>query len=144
MADLKVVKEWFKRDVTFANWERDVEVTEDTPERFRFRIYTNNNCYGIGTSQSEGRDPYLGCVASCRTPRAGEHHARGNDLPDGRLNDETWRAILFAIVGYELVKVHHPPSFSSALDIVTGNAPFTSDNPISGGCPTPVVTTSAE
>ncbi len=129
MADLRDVKTWFERDIRFANWERDVEVTEDSPERFHFRIYTDNNVYGIGASTRDGRPSYLGCIACSRKARAGELGARGSDLPDGDFSEETWRHILFAIVGYELVKIHRfkgtpvpmqPDSMYPPMDTIPG------------------------
>jgi hypothetical protein len=49
----------------------------------------------------------LGCGASTRKPRSGEDWTRRNDLPDGPFNEKTWRNILGAIVGYELVKIQN-------------------------------------
>jgi hypothetical protein len=77
----------------------------------RIRLYTETNCYAIvakdrGDPVGELKNAYLGCIASTRKPRAGEDWTRGNDLPDGPFSEETWRKILGAIVGYELVKVH--------------------------------------
>jgi hypothetical protein len=47
----------------------------------------------------------MGCVVSCRKPRAGEDWTRGNDLPDGAYCYETWIKIKNAIIKHELVKV---------------------------------------
>ena len=71
-------------------------------------MYTDTNVYSINAIsriESGIKYTYLGCIASARKPRAGEDHTRGNDLPDGKLNENTWRQILAAIVGYELVDI---------------------------------------
>lgn len=45
---------------------------------------------------------YLGCIVNKRKPRVGEHWTRGNDLPDGKYNKETWNKILNRILAYEI------------------------------------------
>lgn len=74
--------------------------------KYKVRIYTDNNKYGIIARETNGNKGYLGCVASSRKPRAGETWTRGSDLADGPLTKETWYRILGDIVSYELVKVH--------------------------------------
>jgi len=73
--------------------------------KYKVRIYTDNNSYGIIAHETEDKD-YLGCIASSRKPRAGETWTRGRDLADGPLTKETWHRILGDIVSYELVNVH--------------------------------------
>ncbi len=63
-------------------------------------FYTRDNRYSITASET-----YLGCQVSSRKPRAGEDWTRGNDLPDGKFNEETWNEIKNAIISYELVKI---------------------------------------
>lgn len=75
----------------------------------------------------------LGCTASARLARAGEHWHRGSDLPDGPLCEETWRRILAAIVQRELVQVHHRTLATSG---VIGSALWT--GPYRDGAPAPV------
>ena len=80
---------------------------------FRFRIelracvylYTDEYHYQIIAIDREEDDGYLGCQVSSRKPRAGEDWTRGNDLPDGPFNRETWNKILNAMINYELVKL---------------------------------------
>jgi len=99
------VKSDFSR---FKGFEKTVEFTERSECKLRFRIYTFTNSYSIVAviHQEPGRNNYLGCIASSRKPRAGENWTRGNDLPDGPLNVETWNKIKNAIVNYELVQIH--------------------------------------
>jgi hypothetical protein len=117
VSDLKV---WFERDIRYAQWDRDVEIVYDQQaDVLRIRLYTETNSYMITASTEYGRD-YLGCIAWSRKARAGEQSARGNDLPDGPLVEDTWHSILAAIVGYELVKIHRdqcqqPAAASSAI-----------------------------
>ena len=94
------------------------ELVDDGLERFY--IYTRENSYSlyvkyprIGDANDVG---YLGCIASSRTPRAGEDWTRGNDLSDGPLTHETWVRIVQDIVAYEMVKVHHKHSKVTVLD----------------------------
>lgn len=106
------VKNWFERDIRYANWNRDVEVITESDVSLEFRVYTDTNCYRVSAKVREDGTGYLGCIASARKPRAGEDWTRGNDLPDGPLSEETWRNILAAIVGYELVSIarSHKPA----------------------------------
>ena len=53
-------------------------------------LYTDGQKYHIKAT----KDGYLGCVASCRKPRPGEDWTRGNDLSDGKLDEETWNRII--------------------------------------------------
>ena len=108
----EVIEEWFKRDIQWAKWDAEVEVrgaiSGENFNQFAIRIYTDTNCYLISAHIHKDGHGYLGCIASSRKPRAGEEHTRGNDLPDGPLDENTWRKILYSIVGYELVKIHRP------------------------------------
>jgi hypothetical protein len=86
---IEVLKEYENDDETFLN----------------LCFYTEEHQYFIRAIDKKGDDGYLGCMASCRKPRAGEDWTRGNDLPDGPFNEETWRDIVRAIVRYEIVKL---------------------------------------
>ena len=68
-------------------------------------LYTDENCYYINGIERTNGDHYIGCGVSARKKRAGEDWVRGNDLPDGPFNKETWNKIVYAIVNYELVKL---------------------------------------
>jgi len=109
---------WINRDFCRAGGS-DKSVLFEMPlggQAMRFTIFTDTNAYHInardadGSTRADGSPDhgYLGCIASCRKPRAGEDWTRGNDLADGALTEETWRCILADIVAYELVKVHRP------------------------------------
>ena len=67
-------------------------------EEVRVSLFTDGNQYTIKATSTG----YLGCVVSSRKPRPGEDWTRGSDLADGKLNDETWNAILRDIIAYEL------------------------------------------
>lgn len=71
----------------------------------QFSFFTTDHEYVITAKDVEGEDGYLGCQVSTRKPRAGENWTRGNDLPDGPFNRETWDRIIFGVVKYELVKL---------------------------------------
>ncbi len=68
-------------------------------------FYTDEHEYYITAIERKKGDGYLGCGVLARKNRAGEDWARGNDLPDGPFNKETWNRIVYAIVNYELVKL---------------------------------------
>ncbi len=96
------VVEWLNEVKLFApntgqSWnDYVVEDVDDT--RQRMVIYTNDHSYQISFT-----DTYMGCVASCRKPRAGEDWIRSNDLHDGPFSRATFIAVMLDIVGYELV-----------------------------------------
>ena len=74
-------------------------------ERVVLYIYTDSHYYSIVAIDKVNDDGYLGCQASTRKPRAGEDWTRGNDLPDGPFNRETWQKIKDGIIAYELVEL---------------------------------------
>lgn len=89
-------KDWkLKKDLIRVNERRHFH-----SDRIGVLIYTKDHSYQIGAKET-----YLGCIASCRKPRAGEDWTRGSDLPDGKFNRETWERIKNAIARYELVKI---------------------------------------
>jgi len=108
MDKIEQVKKWLNELVFPAEKDNVIQVLDDIEEQnskmLRVCIYTNNHVYYIRAHSGNGHD-YLGCVASCRKPRAGEDWTRGNDLPDGKINKETWNQILKGIIKYELVKL---------------------------------------
>ena len=75
-------------------------------EEFKeFNFFTGEHRYRILAIDRKTSDGYLGCQATVRKRRPGEDWDRGNDLPDGPFNIDTWRDILRAIVRYEVVKL---------------------------------------
>jgi len=78
----------------------------DPGEIYRnFAFYTDEYQYFMTAIEREAGKSYIGCTVSARKERAGENWKRGNDLPDGPFNKETWNRIIYAIVNYELVKL---------------------------------------
>ena len=71
----------------------------DDKSGWSIRLYTAPYEYSVIARPNR----YLGAVASCRSPRAGEKHTRGSDLSDGKFCFETWHRILCDIVAYEKV-----------------------------------------
>jgi len=124
MATLKDLDSWLERFNHFAPVVSHIQIsrnagysTSDGPEyRRTFKIYTDTNCYTINAIERRDHS-YLGCIASCRTPRAGEDWNRGRDLADGELSRETWRRILGDIVSYEMVRVHSKADALKAAEI---------------------------
>ena len=104
-------------------WDRFVErvdATSDEQEEHRgYRMYTAEHRYTIVAVVKQDGHTYLGCQASTRKPRAGEDHTRGNDLPDGGFNHDTWLKIVHAIVAYELVKLE---PVSEPVEVENGGA----------------------
>ena len=101
--------QWIKRDLSsFGQPDRHIKIIENSRVGdcaiLEFEIYTQTNCYHI-LAEEIGDKTYLRCGSSSRKPRAGEGWARGRDLPDGELTEETWHKILSAIVSYEMVAV---------------------------------------
>ena len=71
----------------------------------KFYFYTDDYRYMIVAIDRVNDNGYLGCQVSSRKPRAGEDWTRGNDLPDGPFNKNTWDTIVNAILNYEIVKL---------------------------------------
>lgn len=109
MATIEDLRSWMDRDLgRFAGRATHVLETEiRDQDRCRFRLYTRTNVYTIVAREHGGgtKTGYLGCQASSRMPRAGEDCARGRDLSDGDLSEETWRRILGEIVSFEMVGI---------------------------------------
>ena len=95
---------WIKNEVCpYSNFNDYTHITDDSnpPLRTNVNVYSHDYCYHI-TCTEEG---YLGSSFTCRKPRAGESWHRGNDLPDGKFNRETWESIKAAIIKNEFVKI---------------------------------------
>lgn len=48
---------------------------------------------------------YMGCYLDNRMARPGEAHIRGNDLPDGEYNKDTFKRIMNACIACEVKKI---------------------------------------
>jgi hypothetical protein len=81
----------------------DLGVAGEVSKRVGF--YTEEHEYHISAIERPAGKSYIGCNVLARKARAGEDWQRGNDLPDGPFNKETWNRIIYAIVNYELVKL---------------------------------------
>jgi hypothetical protein len=69
----------------------------------RIHFFTADHVYSISIHWKDKKETsYLGCTVSTRKNRPGEIWNRGNDLPDGKYNDETWEEILRSIIRYEM------------------------------------------
>lgn len=140
MATVDDFRKWFERDVSprYANWDNFVEIDEQSETEISIHIYTDINVFHIVAHNPSlqkyptkektvpyvwvedwwKNEPYeermdnghLGCTVATRKPRAGEKYARGNDLSDGHLSEDTWRSIMGDIISYELVHIHRPKS----------------------------------
>ena len=112
MATLKDFDNWLNNLARFGRINDHVEELNAEVGRKdrRVKIYTDVNYYAISVREPtlDKEDGYLGCITSCRKPRAGEDWTRGNDLADGPLTEETWLRILSDIISYEMVKIHKP------------------------------------
>jgi hypothetical protein len=68
-----------------------------------FCFYTDEYRYRIVAIDRPNDNGFLGCQTSVRKFRPGEDWHRGNDLPDGPFERDTWEKIIKGIVRYELV-----------------------------------------
>jgi hypothetical protein len=76
-------------------------------QRYTIHFYTDSYRYKLTVVVPSGRvaqqNGYVGLSYSERKTLAGEEGHRGNDLPDGVYNQDTWRKVLAAIVRNEMV-----------------------------------------
>ncbi len=116
MENLEQLKKWLSellyRDNNLENYfqiKTSSQRFEGGSEEFTHVVYfyTKYNRLYLVVAPSSSRDGtiYFGCQISDRKPRAGEDWTRGNDLADGKFNQETWNRIKNDIISYELVKV---------------------------------------
>lgn len=106
---MEMLDQWLS-ELVFPGKSKDfIQELEDLGEADqvtkRISFYTDEHEYVINAMERENGKHYLGCQVTARKPRAGEDWTRGNDLPDGPFNKETWNRIIYAIVNYELVKL---------------------------------------
>lgn len=106
IAQLKV---WLNNLIYPGKYDDFVEVIEyyknDEQEDLRICFYTEEHQYIIRARDVKNEDGYLACGVVCRKARPGEDWIRGNDLPDGPFNEDTWNNILKGIIRYEMVKL---------------------------------------
>jgi len=106
MANDKAQPEYIKK---LGDWISELEsrwgkkhkaIWEYDEDSVRVRLFTDGHEYFIRASAD-----YLGCGANTRKPRPGEDWNRGNDLHDGKFNEESWIGILKDIVANELMSI---------------------------------------
>lgn len=103
------LKEWF--DELLGGYSQEMYINnlsgqgDGVSVKYKFEFYTDTYKYHIVSIDRNKDEGYLGCVASCRKPIAGEGWHRGNDLPDGPFTKETWDKIVRGIVRYELIQL---------------------------------------
>lgn len=148
MSKMDMLDQWLKNLVRRSRVELFIKVTCEEGEggekgysiRKRIHFYTNDYVYSITAHDRSKDEGYLGCTASTRKPRAGEDWTRGNDLADGKFNEETWHKILADIIWYEIVelapRVHHmgdeksPPVGPSLGETDESDVPTSDQQPI--------------
>ena len=114
--------DWFP-EVFGVNWMDYVETVlagnEPKSRTKGYEFYTSVYKYSIRAVDRYGKKGYLGCSSSTRKNRAGEGWNRGNDLPDGPFNKDTWNSILRRIIKYEAVPLspdRHPDHKDESKD----------------------------
>jgi hypothetical protein len=123
MASIAELKGWFERDIRFATWTENVQLDEaDQPQKAEIRLYTDTNEYLLTVTTPEGEaEARIDCTVRARKARAGLHQPRVRRLLPGHntvLNQRTWRRLLGAIVGMELVRVRRPEASEEASEPV--------------------------
>lgn len=63
------------------------------------------------------RPTYLGCTAVSRVVDPGETHSRGNDLPDGPFDRNTWARILTEMLAYEFLDIPKEEALETLPDL---------------------------
>lgn len=120
MATIADLKQWIHRDLGqrmsvgmhFQLLNDESTNADGGQHRIQLVCFTEANEYSIRAVEGWGNQAksYLGCIASSRKRRPGEHWHRCNDLPDGPLTEETWHRIVCAMLAYELQEVHNDPA----------------------------------
>lgn len=87
----------------------DVEFryVSDNPSMW-VRFYSDSYVYAISVHSKPDKpieEWYLGAYVSTRYHRPTEDWVRGNDLPDGDFTESTWRSIVSAFAGYQLLDI---------------------------------------
>ena len=114
---------WFEELIYPGNVDDFVHKIRHVKDEFQelkeLAFYTETHKYYFVACDRDKDDGYLGCQVSARKFRAGEDWIRGNDLPDGDFNEDTWNRIMKAIINYELVILsdHTKPIVDTPEDI---------------------------
>jgi hypothetical protein len=141
MATIDDLKGWFERDLKSAGWDENVEFDDSDPNNVTIRLYTQTNEYTLKVVPREEGIPRLNCTVRSRKARAGLPPAtprqllRNPQFPN-RLNERTWRRLLGAIVGFELVRVHREGKAEKAKGAAAeAEAPAASDEAAAASSP---------
>ena len=96
--------QWIKDYVRYGNVDSQVIISlNEDKKSFSCKLFTQDNKYSIsGTLPTNNSQGYLGCIYTQRKPRVGEDWVRGNDLPDGVYNKDTFLKIMRSIIKTEL------------------------------------------
>jgi hypothetical protein len=109
MSKIDELDDWIAELIYPGDKEKFIQIIrhiEDEEQEIKeIAFYTKSNKYRIFANDRKNKDGYLGCQVSARKSRAGEDWIRGNDLPDGKFNHDTWNLILKSIISYELIQL---------------------------------------
>jgi hypothetical protein len=114
MTGIELFESWLYELVYPGDFDELVEIVSqggqgepDKPAEHHMKVnfYTSEHRYHIIAIERSDDTSYLGCQVSARKKRPGETWYRGNDLPDGDLNEKTWEQIKNAIIANELEKL---------------------------------------
>jgi hypothetical protein len=97
MAGLDELKIWIDRDLAGRDWR--IEAGDDTAIQLSRRVTSDAFIYTISANTAKD---YLGCVCRTRYNAPGQRHPLFKDLPDGKLTEATWQAILAEIRRLEI------------------------------------------
>ena len=89
MPTLDDVKQWIDRDVRPRRWR--IEIAKESDREVTIHVTGRKYIFTVSASLE---DDYLGCMCRTRFNVPGKGHPLFADLPDGKLSEETWQAIL--------------------------------------------------
>lgn len=87
---------------------------------YQLYMFSDKHRYSISISPN-----YMGAICSCLYKNPMEDWTRGNDLPDGKCDEHTFKRILFAILAGELVRYDdgsEPPVSIPETEVETLNS----------------------
>lgn len=101
MDALDELKKWLGRDLASAAARKGwtIESRQDSPTVFICQIASPSYEYTITANTALD---YLDCICRTRRNAPGTNHPLFKDLPDGKLSEQTWRAIVSEIKRMEL------------------------------------------
>ena len=100
---LPKIADWFY-NIFGEDYKRKLRVLKLDRDELRFNIalFTAHYSYHISVKPGTGSSSsYMGCIKILRYALPGEISNRGKDMPDGKLNEETFNKILFSILNSE-------------------------------------------